>query len=536
MLGIYARKSTDKQKSIELQIALGESFAKDKGWDYIIYSDEGLSGTGDISNRPQFEKMLGDIVSGKITKVHIWSQNRAEREPLTFFTLAKIVQDHNTKLYENGVEIDLNNEDTFFMRGIQSMLNRMEVKKRNVMITDKLRYNAEQGKVHSRPPLGYTKSETNHIIIDEDDAKLVRRIFQLSEEGKGGKVIARMFTLEGIPTMRGAKQWSSNTILDIIKNPWYKGERNFSGNIYEVPVIIPKDKWERAQKNLKKNRRYSGKITRHNYLLNKGLIKCARCGKSFQGKRNANYGYAYYRCASEAKPHKCGNSGIRIEYIEEAIWIHFFSNNKLLNKVKKLNNNTDNSAKQKELEIELEKLKAEVSKQNSKRKNAARLAFDQILSDDEVKEELKSIDSAKLKLNNSIINIEEQLNYLKKLEQKEKIDNSSLENLYKNLPFKKKKEIVKKIINHISINKENGYFTIEIKYNMFPLPNERFIVDELYNETILVDIEADNKARAKGYDNILGWEKDVLKNDGKIPKELEYAITVLLDVHPPGKK
>ncbi|MFI8379593.1 recombinase family protein [Leeuwenhoekiella sp. NPDC079379] len=507
-LGIYARKSTDKQKSTEFQIALGVQYAKANKLEYQIYSDEGLSGTGDYKNRPEFEQLLSDIVSGDITHVHIWNQNRAEREPLTFFTLAKIVVDNNTVLIENGVVIDLNDEDTFFLRGIQSMLNRMEVKKRNSMIKGKLKYNAQQNKVHGKPPLGFTKDENNKIIIDKKKAPLIQRIYDLAIKGEiGAKQIARLLTDEGIPTTRNKDQWKAGTILDILKNPWFKGERNFSGTIYKVPAIISSKQWDAVQQQLTKNRRYSKKITKHNYLLTDILV-CKKCGKNYQGKRNANYKYAYYMCASRKDPYHCGNKGVKMEWIEENIWDHFFRDDILLNKVSKLINQTDTSKQIKVLQNDLETLNAGVEEQNNKRKKAVKLVLDNILSDEDVKQELLSIENRKTELFNSIKNTEQQITFLQSKTDKKKNEITSIKNLIDTTPFNKQKQIVKNQIDKIEIEHLGDYIEITIHYKIYPLDPERLYTDKGYKNTYVVNYDNDEAAKSNGYINLIEFNKE----------------------------
>ncbi|RKD25207.1 Recombinase [Caminicella sporogenes DSM 14501] len=62
--------------------------------------------------------------------------------------------------------------------------------------------------------LGYDKDEYGKLIINEDEAKIVRRIFKEYLSGKGSFTIAKEFNVEDIPTTTGAK-WHDTTILVI---------------------------------------------------------------------------------------------------------------------------------------------------------------------------------------------------------------------------------------------------------------------------------------------------------------------------------
>ena len=85
MIAIYCRisgkKEEGKDTSIQTQKDEGVKFATHKGMPYRFYVDEGISGTKDeIEDRPEFAKMLADVVSKEITIVYCFDQSRLEKE------------------------------------------------------------------------------------------------------------------------------------------------------------------------------------------------------------------------------------------------------------------------------------------------------------------------------------------------------------------------------------------------------------------------------------------------------------------------
>lgn len=71
--------------------------------------------------------------------------------------------------------------------------------------------------------LGYTKDENGKLIIVEDEAKIVRLIFDLSLKGYGFCKIKRYLEESGIKTITGKSVWSTSTIDRILSNEKYAG-------------------------------------------------------------------------------------------------------------------------------------------------------------------------------------------------------------------------------------------------------------------------------------------------------------------------
>ncbi|MBL6664150.1 MAG: recombinase family protein, partial [Flavobacteriales bacterium] len=81
-VGIYCRISKDKgdkDKSIEDQSELGKEFCVCNKFDYELYIDEGISGT--IDDRPEFQRLLVDIIDGEIGSIWAYDDSRIQRNP-----------------------------------------------------------------------------------------------------------------------------------------------------------------------------------------------------------------------------------------------------------------------------------------------------------------------------------------------------------------------------------------------------------------------------------------------------------------------
>ncbi|WP_425060138.1 hypothetical protein SCACP_07920 [Sporomusa carbonis] len=164
----------------------------------------------------------------------------------------------------------------------------------------------EQGKVaiNTARFWGYDKDEYGDLVINQEQAKLVERIFNDYVNGKGSGVIAKEFNNEGIPTLVSGK-WHAGTILNMLKNEKYKGDvwlqktftvdhltKKSRVNRGEVdsyyiegnhPPIVSKELWERAQQMIHFRAEEKGNLgnDREKYQSRyplTGMLFCSKCG------------------------------------------------------------------------------------------------------------------------------------------------------------------------------------------------------------------------------------------------------------------
>lgn len=170
-----------------------------------------------------------------------------------------------------------------------------------------LQYRYQQGKVMVNHNwfLGYTKDEDGHLIVDPEQAKIVKRIYYEYLEGYSCKQIARRLTADGIPNGAGNTKWGDSNIASILKNEKYIGDallqksytidfltkkrirnQGIMPQYYikdDHEAIIPKDLFRRVQEE-RKRRRTGVKVpcekTRHYNNRTCFFLKvfCGRCG------------------------------------------------------------------------------------------------------------------------------------------------------------------------------------------------------------------------------------------------------------------
>jgi len=375
MIGIYARISREKEdidRSIQDQIKLGIERAKELKLDYIVYQEaDGTSGSLPIDKRPELKRLISDIESGKLHSVFAYDQSRLERDVVTNMRLRDKFTEYNIKLYyQSGLQV--HSIESAMSGDILSRVNQYYLEKTAKDIKRTLLRNAKEGRRFSFLHFGFTTDSDKRLVIDEEQAKVVKRIFALSLEGKGTSKIAEILNSEGVPTCynmlegtykvinkytgevqkRDKKntKWKGGTIRGLITNPIYKGERRWNNTTYQVPAILDDWYWQKVNDNLKNNTNNKGQTVTHSYLL-KGLIRCGKCGANYYGRtRVAKDGLKpkdnYYMCSSKRRgEHNCGNRSISIEVLDGLIWYHLFFGGKMREILKHQLNNTEVSKK-----------------------------------------------------------------------------------------------------------------------------------------------------------------------------------------------
>jgi len=148
------------------------------------------------------------------------------------------------------------------------------------------------------PPYGY-RVEDDKLVIDEEEAAVVRRIFREYIDGVGTREITRRLNLEGVPTRKAKSGWSISRIYERLHRRTYCGERAFDDLVVDCPAIIDEETWELAQERLRGNRRNPRGNTSEVYPL-QHLLYCEECGRKMivHTRRGHKSTRRAYRCRS----------------------------------------------------------------------------------------------------------------------------------------------------------------------------------------------------------------------------------------------
>jgi len=189
-LGIYCRISRAKDGndlSILDQKEKGIKKAKELDLPYEFYIDEGLSGTSDkIEDRPEFERLIADISNGKLSAVYAYDQSRIERNPQIRFIINDIFKRNKIQYYTDlDGQVDLTNPQSEFYGDLMSVINKYQVTLTKIKVKSALRTRVASGKAHSILPYGYKKDENGGLIINDQEAEVIKEIYDSSFSGMG---------------------------------------------------------------------------------------------------------------------------------------------------------------------------------------------------------------------------------------------------------------------------------------------------------------------------------------------------------------
>ncbi len=482
-LAIYARQSRIKETngSIEDQIFIGKKKAESLNLLYEIYIDKGKTATKDnFDNRPEFMRLLKDVEAGLIQAVSVLDVSRLTRNQLTQYQIKQIFMKFNVVIhsYIEGV-IDYKDTGQELLQDFLAMMNNKQVRDTTIKIKNVLKHRAEQGKAHhgAFKPYGYmAEGIDKKLSVNPEEEDTIKRIFSLCLSGYGTAKIATVLNDAGIET-RGHKslkngrilrnkytheeyhiptdkiKWRPNTILRILQNPIYKGERIYLGEVVPAPAIIDPLTWDKVQQQLKKNTNRSG-LQKHKYLL-KGLCFCGRCGRNFVGRTRESKRDHYYYCASKIGGDSCGIRSLNIDYLEEVIWYAVISSNTVTDMVLQEINKIQNPEYIQELEQDAQRYKYEISQLKSERARLITLFTKELITTEEFEKRNDdyTVNNEELIRQNEIVLLKLHNHSQLKAQIDEIVEfQRQLKDLSTNASFELKSLLVRQYIESITIN------------------------------------------------------------------------------------
>jgi DNA invertase Pin-like site-specific DNA recombinase len=292
---IYLRISLDQTGeglAIERQREDCERLAMSKGWNIVgEYVDNSISASKASVVRPGYESMVADLHAGKFDSVICYNIDRLTRQPRQVLDWIDWAQEKEIYLATVSGDIDLSTEMGRTMAGVFSHFARHEVDRKGARQARALRQRAELGGVPKGVPLtGYDKDGN----VMPDEAKIVRRVFDLFVAGETIKGIGRILNEAGVKTRRGAR-WDSSTIYGLLRNARYCGRSTYrvreatkDGKVrYSRHVAEAKGNWEAivsentfdlVQARLNDPSRKTNRVGTERKHLGASLYLCGRCG------------------------------------------------------------------------------------------------------------------------------------------------------------------------------------------------------------------------------------------------------------------
>jgi site-specific DNA recombinase len=322
----YARVSTGTEEqlvSLEVQKQHYENYIKSRSdWEYAgLYYDEGISGTK-MEKREGLRRLLADCEQGKIDFIVVKSISRFSRNTVECVDTVRNLCSAGVNLYFEKENIDTRKMEGELMLSILSSLAESESRSlsENVRWSMKNRFADGSFKI-GYPPYGYDNIE-GQMIINQDQAGVVRRIFENVLSGMATSNIAAQLNEDGIKTKRGGK-WSAHTINGIIRNEKYVGDvilqKTFTDDSFTRHLnngerdqyyirdhhqpIVSREAFEAANNAIDRNAKEKGYDRGAGKYSNRyafsGKIICGECGCKWKRVKLARY--FGYSCTTHIK-------------------------------------------------------------------------------------------------------------------------------------------------------------------------------------------------------------------------------------------
>lgn len=344
----YARVSTDSEEqltSYEAQVDYYTNYIKSRDdWGFVaIYTDEGISATN-TKKREGFKAMVVDALAGKIDLIVTKSVSRFARNTVDSLTTVRQLKDAGIEIYfekENIWTLDSKGE---LLITIMSSLAQEESRSISENVTWGQRKRMADGKVsfaYSRF-MGLDKDkETGKIVVNPEQAEVVKLIFRLFLEGLTPHAIAAELTNRGIKTPGGKDIWNQQTVRRMLSNEKYKGDallqkeftvdflqKKLKKNEGEVPqyyvegnheAIISPAVFDMVQAELARRTKGGSRYSGVSIFSNK--IKCEDCGGWYGSKvwhSTDRYRKVIYRCNRKYNGEKCQTPHVTEEEVKVA--------------------------------------------------------------------------------------------------------------------------------------------------------------------------------------------------------------------------
>ncbi len=335
---IYIRVSTEEQAKEGFSIAAQRekltAFVQSQDWDiYDYYIDDGASAKN--LERPELQRLINDLQNRCFDIVLVYKLDRLTRSVLDLYQLLQEFERYDVK-FKSATEV----YDTTTAIGrlfITLVAALAQWEREN--LAERVKFGQEQmvnelKRPGGRPPYGFDLKDGT-LVINEDEAKYVREMFERYLTGTGFDSIAIDLNQRGVRTKQG-NNWDKKTIQLILQNHTYygalrwnyaKGGRKVNSpdewiiidNVYDA--IIDKSTFQKVQDMMNSRKLKHPRALASDFIFS-GVLRCSKCGEGMYGKtaKVMNGGKLYimrhYICKN-VKIKKCDCPIVREERLEE---------------------------------------------------------------------------------------------------------------------------------------------------------------------------------------------------------------------------
>ncbi len=340
----YARVSTDsevQEDSLQNQTNYYMNYIQShKEWQFAgIYSDQGISGFKE--KRPGFQQMIADARAGKIDLILVKSISRFARNTETVLKFSRELKARGVGIFFELQNINTLSNEGELMLTILAAFAQAESESNSGNVKTAIRQKFKQGQPISSVAhtYGFDRNEAGEVIINEEQAQVVRMIFDIAEKKVWPSKIADYLNEKKIHGIIGEK-WGASSVRNILKQEAYVGDRilqkTYTNDQRKVrknngvldkwyiedahPAIITRKQWDNVQAILKER---ADKLkdttplvterqsTTSTYPLS-GKLFCPYCGNKLYHRRDGYNRYERWSCGTMLKKTKRACRGVSI--------------------------------------------------------------------------------------------------------------------------------------------------------------------------------------------------------------------------------
>ncbi|WP_259424800.1 recombinase family protein [Bacillus velezensis] len=352
---VYARVFTAEQAeegySIDAQIETVRKKCELEDRQVINqYVDRGISGKS-IEKRDALKRLLNDAKEEKFDEVWVWKTNRLVRNHLDLLKIVDQLNKYNVAFKSCSEAFDTSTASGKLMMNVLASIGEFERETIVENVKMGMKQRAKSGKWNGGIVLGYRSTkygndkEKSKLEIVEDEAEIVKMIFELYASGRGLKSLVNHINQLGYKTKKG-NMFAVATIKQVLQNPIYIGKIRYNRmrdwsvkrrkGKNENPIIVEGEHqaiidmnlWDKVQKiymerSHKPIRNFSG-----SYPLT-GILKCPQCGASMvagvtkKRRKDGSFNiHRYYYCGNWRNKGiaACRSNAIKKDYIEDIVF------------------------------------------------------------------------------------------------------------------------------------------------------------------------------------------------------------------------
>lgn len=336
----YSSVHQDDGFSIEYQTAEINEYLKRHGMELSkAHVDQAATASKNIDKREAFFELVRDVQAGLVDVIIVYKMSRMFRNSGESDYYRRIFRKHKVKIISVTEIVDDESSSGRLNTNMMSVIDQYQSEVIADHVRSGLREMAKQCLYTGRPLLmGYSLHEEKHgkkkrkrFVVNEEEAPLIRRLFQLYADGNSYRTICKIFKTEGIKTRRGF-DFSEQAVKRILKNDFYIGTYRYKVEGYDeiviengIPAVIDKELFDAVRHRMGEIRpQMNPRRTNRLYALT-GKIVCGKCGSHYIGTNSQSVTaagkvhYNYYTCNQRKALKMCDGMSIRKDWAEEEV-------------------------------------------------------------------------------------------------------------------------------------------------------------------------------------------------------------------------